>query len=183
MELQRLTVYHNNGIILTAPFLSGDKSHITPTGVFVNPTLYASYDMKKYGDQTYENVVHLEGDYFMHPGPNVKENNGKLGQSYPVKGGSHGCIRLYPETAEFIYNLLLNERDNGNKYIVIIKGPSQVKKVKSVNITPNMYANAKFYQPFTLAPKDAIYHNNSYEKKYQYRNNIYLLTFLCKYLN
>ncbi len=165
LELQGLTVYHNNGIIMKAPFLSGDVNHITPIGGFINTTLHPTYHMTKYGDNTYENVVSLVGDYFMHPGPNVKENNGKLGRNYPVKGGSHGCIRLYPETAEFIYNLLLNERNNHNKYIVIVKGPSPVKKIKSLNITPNMNINAKFYQSFTLPSKDAIYHDNSYNSK------------------
>ena len=60
---------------------------------------------------------------------------------------------------------MLNERNNHNKYIVIVKGPSPVKKIKSLNITPNMNLNAKFYQSFTLPSKDAIYHDNSYNSK------------------
>lgn len=76
---------------------TGKKGNITPTGNYKPYMLKEMHYSKKYDDAPMPYSIFYDGGYAIH-GTNAI---GKLGSK-----ASHGCIRLHPENAKFLYELV-----------------------------------------------------------------------------
>lgn len=103
---QRLFLYVDGIAVDTFKVSTGDKDHETPTfDTHPNGIMFQKYTSKKYPGGSYQGlgnmpyVVFIEGGYGLH-GTTIG-NFKKLGSK-----ASHGCIRLHPNNAKLLFELV-----------------------------------------------------------------------------
>ena len=79
------------------PVSTGKRNFDTPTGTFTPTRLEYEYYSKKYDDAPMPFSIFFTGGYAIHGTEHVS----KLGRP-----ASHGCVRLYPDNAEVLYEVV-----------------------------------------------------------------------------
>lgn len=79
------------------PVSTGKSNYDTPTGTFVPHRLEYQYYSKKYDNAPMPFSIFFTGGYAIHG----TEHISKLGRK-----ASHGCVRLEPENAEVLYEVV-----------------------------------------------------------------------------
>jgi lipoprotein-anchoring transpeptidase ErfK/SrfK len=141
---QRVTVYDNGTPIASSPISSGKPGHLTPMGVFSviqkekwhRSNLYSDAPMPFMQRITWSGVA-------MHAG---------VLPGYPA---SHGCIRLPESFAVRLYGMtrvgarVIVTRNDAAPYEIdhprlagLVKKPDPAPEARTVDVTPNAYANA-----------------------------------------
>jgi len=83
---------------------TGRKGYTTPKGKYGVQRMYKEYYSKKYDDAPMPYAIFFRGGYAIHGTYDTK----RLGRV-----ASHGCVRLSPDNARRLYNLVL-QHGSGN---------------------------------------------------------------------
>ena len=83
---------------------TGRKGYTTPRGSYSVQRMYQEYYSRKYDDAPMPYAIFFRGGFAIH-GTN---DTGRLGRV-----ASHGCVRLAPDNARRLYNLVL-QHGSGN---------------------------------------------------------------------
>jgi lipoprotein-anchoring transpeptidase ErfK/SrfK len=84
------------------PVSTARKGYYTPTGTFYPYSLQPMHYSRKYDMAPMPNSIFFSGGYAIHATPHV----GALGRP-----ASHGCVRLSPADAAFLYNIVKHDRE------------------------------------------------------------------------
>jgi len=98
---QTMNVYVDGWPQYTWPVSTARKGYYTPTGVFHAQRLAEMWYSKKYDNSPMPHSIFFKGGYAIHGTEYVK----RLGTP-----ASHGCVRLHPENAETLFELV---QENG----------------------------------------------------------------------
>lgn len=91
------------------PVSTARRGFYTPTGTFTPYSLQPMHYSKKYDMAPMPHSIFFSGGYAIHATPHV----GNLGRP-----ASHGCVRLHPNHAATLYNIVKNDRNNTTIRIV-----------------------------------------------------------------
>ena len=81
------------------PVSTARRGYTTPTGTFHPYSLQTMHYSKKYDNAPMPNSIFFSGGYAIHATPHT----GNLGRP-----ASHGCVRLSPHNASYLYNIVKN---------------------------------------------------------------------------
>ena len=84
------------------PVSTARKGYYTPTGTFHPYSLQPMHYSRKYDNVPMPHSIFFSGGYAIHATPHV----GALGRP-----ASHGCVRLSPADAAFLYNIVKHDRE------------------------------------------------------------------------
>jgi lipoprotein-anchoring transpeptidase ErfK/SrfK len=98
---QTMEVYVDGWQQYSWPVSTARKGYVTPTGVFHAQRLAEVWYSKKYDNSPMPHSIFFNGGYAIHGTEYVK----RLGTP-----ASHGCIRLHPENAATLFDLV---QENG----------------------------------------------------------------------
>lgn len=99
---QTMTVTVDGEQIAHWPVSTARKGFVTPTGTFYPYSLQSMHYSKKYDNAPMPHSIFFNGGYAIHATPHV----GNLGRP-----ASHGCVRLSPTNAAYLYNIVQNHRN------------------------------------------------------------------------
>ena len=91
------------------PVSTARRGFYTPTGTFSPYSLQPMHYSRKYDNAPMPYSIFFSGGYAIHATPHV----GNLGRP-----ASHGCVRLHPNHAAALYNIVKNDRNNTTIRIV-----------------------------------------------------------------
>lgn len=94
---QRMYVSIGNQHMYTWAVSTARKGYRTPTGTFRPTRMYRRYYSRKYDNAPMPNSIFFYGGYAIHGTTAVRS----LGRP-----ASHGCIRLHPDNARALYDLV-----------------------------------------------------------------------------
>jgi len=97
LSAQRMYVSIGKKHAYTWKISSGRKGYRTPTGTYRPTRMYREYYSRKYNNSPMPNSIFFRGGYAIHGTYYIKN----LGRP-----ASHGCVRLHPENARRLYNLV-----------------------------------------------------------------------------
>ena len=97
LSQQRMKVYRNGRLKYTWKISSGRRGYTTPTGSYSPKRMYRKYYSKKYNNAPMPHSIFFRGGYAVHGTGSIK----RLGRV-----ASHGCVRLHPDNARKLYNLV-----------------------------------------------------------------------------
>jgi lipoprotein-anchoring transpeptidase ErfK/SrfK len=89
---------------------TGRKGHATPTGRYGVERMYRKYNSIKYDNAPMPYAIFFHGGYAIHGTTDIKH----LGRI-----ASHGCVRLHPENARLLFDLV-NEAGSGHTSIRVM---------------------------------------------------------------
>jgi lipoprotein-anchoring transpeptidase ErfK/SrfK len=98
-KTQTMTVTIDGEQIGYWPVSTARKGYYTPTGTWHPYSLQLMHYSKKYDNAPMPNSIFFSGGYAIHATPHV----GNLGRP-----ASHGCVRLSPHNASYLYNIVKN---------------------------------------------------------------------------
>ena len=104
---QTMDVYVDGWPQYSWPVSTACRGYYTPTGVFHAQRLAEMWYSKKYDNSPMPHSIFFKGGYAIHGTEYVK----RLGTP-----ASHGCVRLHPENAETLFELV---QENGLQAISI----------------------------------------------------------------
>lgn len=90
---------------------TGRKGYRTPTGAFQPYLVKKMHYSRKYDNAPMPHSIFFLGGYAIHGTSNLK----RLGRP-----ASHGCIRLHPQNARWLYQIV-NDYGKDNTYIEIVE--------------------------------------------------------------
>ena len=91
----------SNGESYSWPVSTARKGYSTPTGSFRPQSLQLMHYSKKYDNAPMPHSIFFTGGYAIHATPHT----GALGRP-----ASHGCVRLHPDNAAYLYELVKQDR-------------------------------------------------------------------------
>lgn len=95
---QQMTVAVGGDVRHRWPVSTGRSGYPTPTGTYHPIRMYRSYYSIKYDNAPMPWAIFFRGGYAIHGTTEVRS----LGRA-----ASHGCVRLHPDNARVLYNLVL----------------------------------------------------------------------------
>ena len=96
---QVMSVYQDGELIEQWPVSTARKGYYTPAGTFHPYSYQPMHYSKKYDNAPMPHSIFFSGGYAIHATPHV----GNLGRP-----ASHGCVRLSPHNASYLYNIVKN---------------------------------------------------------------------------
>ena len=97
LSSQRMYVSLGGKPLYTWAISSGRKGYRTPTGSYRPTRMHRKYYSRKYDNAPMPHSIFFRGGYAIH-GTNHVRNLGRP--------ASHGCVRLHPDNARRLYNLV-----------------------------------------------------------------------------
>jgi hypothetical protein len=97
LTTQEMDVVANGRTIYTFDVSTGRKGYTTPTGKFRPIRMHTMWYSSKYENAPMPYSIFFYGGYAIHGTTDIKH----LGQV-----ASHGCVRLHPDNAETLFNLV-----------------------------------------------------------------------------
>jgi lipoprotein-anchoring transpeptidase ErfK/SrfK len=94
---QRMQVFENGFLRYTWPVSTARRGYVTPTGNYRPTRMHKMWYSRKYDNSPMPHSIFFRGGYAIHGTGEVK----RLGTP-----ASHGCIRLHPENARELYNMV-----------------------------------------------------------------------------
>jgi len=94
---QKIFVYKNGFLRHQWNVSTARRGYITPRGSYRPTRMYKEYYSKKYDNSPMPHSIFFRGGYAIH-GTNYVRSLGRP--------ASHGCVRLHPENAATLYNLV-----------------------------------------------------------------------------
>ena len=98
---QTMTVTVDGEQIGHWPVSTARKGYYTPTGTYHPYSLQPMHYSKKYDNAPMPHSIFFSGGYAIHATPHT----GNLGRP-----ASHGCVRLSPNAASYLYNIVSEHR-------------------------------------------------------------------------
>jgi lipoprotein-anchoring transpeptidase ErfK/SrfK len=101
ISTQTMLVYHEGRLLFTWPVSTAKAGKITPTGVFIGAEALSKYHRSRlYGGAPMPYAIFYDGHYAIHGTDQIK----RLG-----KPASHGCVRLHPDNAAILFQMVKAE--------------------------------------------------------------------------
>lgn len=97
LSSQRIYVAIGGKPTYTWKVSTGRRGYATPTGTYRPTRMYRKYYSRKYDNAPMPHSIFFRGGYAIHGTHAI----GSLGRP-----ASHGCVRLHPEHARTLYNLV-----------------------------------------------------------------------------
>jgi lipoprotein-anchoring transpeptidase ErfK/SrfK len=94
---QRMQVFQNGFLRYTWPVSTARRGYVTPTGNYRPTRMHKMWYSRKYDNSPMPHSIFFRGGYAIHGTGEVK----RLGTP-----ASHGCIRLHPDNARELYNMV-----------------------------------------------------------------------------
>ncbi|MFZ1815925.1 MAG: L,D-transpeptidase [Rhizobiaceae bacterium] len=96
---QRMRVYQNGFLRYTWPVSTARGGYVTPTGSYRPTRMHKMWYSRKYHNSPMPYSIFFRGGYAVHGTNDLK----RLGRP-----ASHGCVRLHPDNARTLYNMVQN---------------------------------------------------------------------------
>jgi lipoprotein-anchoring transpeptidase ErfK/SrfK len=109
LSQQRMYVYVNGVEQYEWPVSTARSGYRTPTGTYRPQRMHVMWYSRKYHNSPMPNSIFFYGGYAVHGTNEI----GALGRP-----ASHGCVRLHPDNARLLYQLV-SQYGMGNAAIVI----------------------------------------------------------------
>ncbi len=100
ISTQTMMVYHEGRHLFTWAVSTAKEGKITPTGVFGAEALSKNHRSRLYNNAPMPFAIFYDGDYAIHGTDQIK----RLG-----KPASHGCVRLHPDNAAILFQMVRAE--------------------------------------------------------------------------
>ena len=110
LTTQEMDVVADGRTIYTFDVSTGRKGYTTPTGNFRPLRMHKMWYSSKYENSPMPHSIFFYGGYAIHGTGDIKH----LGQV-----ASHGCVRLHPDNAEKLYNLVKQVGMNNTKISLV----------------------------------------------------------------
>ena len=150
---QRMSVLVDGSTRYNWAVSTGAKSYTTPTGVYRPQWLAKKWRSKQYSGAPMPHSIFFHKGYAIHGTTEIS----RLGRI-----ASHGCVRLHPENAAKLYELV--EKQMQNTRVVVsddaIEAPGEAPKLKKPNMfisqkTPGKRASVQGLESLAMAPQSA----------------------------
>jgi hypothetical protein len=139
---QRMQVNSDSGESYDWPISSGRRGHATPTGHFQPQAMYVMVHSIKYDNAPMPHSIFFHGGYAIHG----TEAVWALGHV-----ASHGCIRLSPENAATLYELVSQEGEtidiHGAPASLIADNPHRAGHKLAAEMRKRMQSEGLAYAP------------------------------------
>lgn len=103
---QRMRVYQNGLLRYNWPVSTARRGYRTPTGSWKPTRMHKMWYSRKYDNSPMPHSIFFYGGYAVHGTNQIKS----LGRP-----ASHGCIRLHPDNARALYNLVSQNGPNNTR--------------------------------------------------------------------
>jgi lipoprotein-anchoring transpeptidase ErfK/SrfK len=103
---QRMRVYQNGLLRYNWPVSTARRGYRTPTGSWKPTRMHKMWYSRKYDNSPMPHSIFFYGGYAVHGTNQIKS----LGRP-----ASHGCIRLHPDNARALYNLVSQNGTNNTR--------------------------------------------------------------------
>jgi lipoprotein-anchoring transpeptidase ErfK/SrfK len=103
---QRMRVYQNGRLRYNWPVSTARRGYRTPTGSWKPTRMHKMWYSRKYDNSPMPHSIFFYGGYAVHGTNQIKS----LGRP-----ASHGCIRLHPDNARALYNLVTQNGTNNTR--------------------------------------------------------------------
>lgn len=97
ISTQTMKVYHEGRLLYTWPVSTARSGKITPTGVYQPEFLSRNHRSSRYNNAPMPFAIFYDGHYAIHGTDQVK----RLGRP-----ASAGCVRLHPDNAKILFNMV-----------------------------------------------------------------------------
>jgi len=94
---QRMMVYQNGLLRHSWPVSTARRGYVTPTGTYGPTRMHKMWYSRKYNNSPMPHSIFFRGGYAIHGTGDLK----RLGSP-----ASHGCVRLHPDNAKMLYQLV-----------------------------------------------------------------------------
>lgn len=109
ISTQTMKVYHEGRLLYTWPVSTARSGKITPTGVYQPEFLSRNHRSSRYNNAPMPFAIFYDGHYAIHGTDQVK----RLGRP-----ASAGCVRLHPDNAKILFNMVKWEGMENMKVVI-----------------------------------------------------------------
>lgn len=124
LTTQRMNVSVNGNHYATYKVSSGRRGYTTPTGRYRIQRMTRMHYSRKYNNSPMPNSIFYHRGYAIHGTGSIS----RLGRV-----ASHGCVRLHPDNARELYNLVQSEGRRSTKIRVFRGKRTSIAKAKNKN--------------------------------------------------
>ena len=107
---QTMKVYHEGRLIYTWPVSTAKAGKITPAGTYEPEFLSRNHRSKRYNNAPMPFAIFYDGNYAIHGTDQIK----RLG-----KPASHGCVRLHPDNAKILFQMVKAEGIENVRVVIV----------------------------------------------------------------
>ncbi len=109
ISTQTMKVYHEGRHIYTWPVSTARSGKITPTGIYQPEFLSRNHRSSRYNNAPMPFAIFYDGHYAIHGTDQIK----RLGRP-----ASAGCVRLHPDNAKILFNMVRWEGMENMKVVI-----------------------------------------------------------------
>lgn len=107
---QEMKVYHEGRLIYTWPVSTAKAGKITPAGTYEPEFLSRHHRSRRYNNAPMPFAIFYDGNYAIHGTDQIK----RLG-----KPASHGCVRLHPDNARILFDMVRAEGMKNMRVVIV----------------------------------------------------------------
>jgi lipoprotein-anchoring transpeptidase ErfK/SrfK len=107
---QTMKVYHEGRLLYTWPVSTAKAGKITPAGIYEPEFLSKNHRSRRYNNAPMPFAIFYDGNYAIHGTDQIK----RLG-----KPASHGCVRLHPDNAKILFNMVKAEGMDNARVVIV----------------------------------------------------------------
>jgi lipoprotein-anchoring transpeptidase ErfK/SrfK len=107
---QEMKVYHEGRLIYTWPVSTAKAGKLTPSGTFEPEVLSRPHRSRRYSAAPMPFAIFYDGNYAIHGTDQIK----RLG-----KPASHGCVRLHPDNAKILFEMVKAEGMENMRVVIV----------------------------------------------------------------
>ena len=110
ISTQTMKVYHEGRLLYTWPVSTAKAGKITPAGTFEPELLSKNHRSRRYNNAPMPYAIFYDGNYAIHGTDQIK----RLG-----KPASHGCVRLHPDNAKILFQMVKAEGMENTRVVIV----------------------------------------------------------------
>jgi lipoprotein-anchoring transpeptidase ErfK/SrfK len=107
---QTMMVYHEGRLLFTWPVSTAKAGKLTPAGIYEPEFLSRHHRSRRYNDAPMPFAIFYDGNYAIHGTDQIK----RLG-----KPASHGCVRLHPDNAKILFQMVKAEGMENTRVVIV----------------------------------------------------------------
>ena len=107
---QTMMVYHEGRLLFTWPVSTAKAGKITPAGTYEPEFLSKNHRSRRYNNAPMPYAIFYDGNYAIHGTDQIK----RLG-----KPASHGCVRLHPDNAKILFQMVKAEGMENTRVVIV----------------------------------------------------------------
>jgi lipoprotein-anchoring transpeptidase ErfK/SrfK len=107
---QTMKVYHEGRLLYTWAVSTAKAGKITPAGIYEPEFLSKNHRSRRYNNAPMPFAIFYDGNYAIHGTDQIK----RLGSP-----ASHGCVRLHPDNAKILFNMVKAEGMDNTSVVIV----------------------------------------------------------------